>query len=97
METWSAWLEMLQLGLFHLPYSLTPVDSAHSFRHPILPDLAARAKAFTGTGTVTVSHSHSHSHGSREPESQEHQGSSIANKQQANVGIKIQEPGNWKG
>ena len=58
---------MLQLGL--LPYSLTPpVDSAHSFRRPILPELAARAKAFTGTGTVTVSHSHSH--GSREPESQ---------------------------
>ena len=69
MGTWSAWLEMLQLGLFHLPYSLTPVDSAHSFRHPILPDLAARAKAFTGTGTVTVSHSQSQSRkqGAREP------------------------------
>ena len=49
MGTWSAWLEKIQLGLFHLPYSLTPVN-----RRPILPELAARAKAFTGTGTVTV-------------------------------------------
>ena len=45
---------MLQLGLFHLPFSLTPVGGAHSFGRPILPELAARAKAFTGIGTVTA-------------------------------------------
>ena len=83
---------MLQLGLFHLPFSLTPVGGAYSFRRPILPELAARAKAFTGTGTVTATVTVRQ--GARGPGTQ---GSSIANKQQANVGVRIQEPGNWKG